>query len=116
MQSIAISGEKMSKTEKTSKPLKQWLATLGAWSEDVTLEARIRFKIKDLQDQVAAGWHSRHETNTVKKTEEIRKQAETELGIVSTTPAIPDFLPGLNIGPAVPQAAKRVCCRELHCV
>ena len=49
--------------------------------------------------------------NTVKKTEEIRKQAETELGIVSSTPALPDFLPGLNIGPAFPgvAAVKRVC-------
>ena len=56
------------------------------------------------------------DANTVKKTEEIRKQAETELGIVSTTPALPDFLPGLNIGPAFPGIApstKRV--RPLHC-
>lgn len=63
-----------------------------------------------MQDQIAAGWYSRMDANTVKKTEEIRKQAETELGIVSSTPALPDFLPGLNIGPAFPQvaAAKRV--------
>jgi hypothetical protein len=63
-----------------------------------------------LQDQIAAGWYSKMDANTVKKTEEIRKQAETELGIVSSTPAVPDFLPGLNIGPAFPvAAAKRVC-------
>ena len=48
-QAIAISGQKMSKNEKMSKPLKQWLATLAGWSDDVALEARIRFKIKDLQ-------------------------------------------------------------------
>ena len=49
VQAIAISGQKMSKNEKMSKPLKQWLATLAGWSDDMSLEARIRFKIKDLQ-------------------------------------------------------------------
>jgi hypothetical protein len=49
VQAIAISGQKMSKNEKMAKPLKQWLATLASWSDDSTLEARIRFKIKDLQ-------------------------------------------------------------------
>jgi hypothetical protein len=49
LQAIAISGQKMSKNEKMAKPLKQWLATLSTWSDDTTLEARIRFKIKDLQ-------------------------------------------------------------------
>lgn len=59
-----------------------------------------------VQDQIAAGWRSRH-GNTVKKTEEIRREAHTELGIVQ--PQFPDFLPTLNLGSAVPKPDTRVC-------
>jgi hypothetical protein len=47
---------------------------------------------------------ARRATNTVKKTEDIRKQAHAELGMVST--AVPDFLPGLNIGAAAAAVSK----------
>eukprot|EP00892_Ulva_mutabilis_P008950 jgi/Ulvmu1/6427/UM003_0056.1 len=100
VQALTIAGEKMSKTEKIAKSLDKVVKTLGQWSNDSNLEARIRFKIKDLQDQIAAGWRARH-GNTVKKTEEIRREAQTELGIVQ--PQLPSFLPTLNLGPVVPK-------------
>lgn len=49
MQALTIAGEKMSKTEKISKHLDEVVKKLGQWSNDTALEARIRFKIKDLQ-------------------------------------------------------------------
>lgn len=82
LQAISTSGAKMSDSEKIGKHLKEWLKTLGKWSDDPALEARIRFKIKDLLDQVRAGWETRHEKNTVKKTSDIRAQAHAELGMI----------------------------------
>lgn len=49
VQALTIAGEKMSKTEKIAKSLDQVVKKLGVWSNDPNLEARIRFKIKDLQ-------------------------------------------------------------------
>jgi hypothetical protein len=107
LQAITIAGAKMSQAEKIAPQLKRWLATLDKWSNDNALEARIRFKIKDLSDQVKMDWQSRRTQNTVKKTEDIRKQAHAELGMLQT--AVPDFLPGLNIGATVALSAKEVC-------
>jgi hypothetical protein len=47
------------------------------------------------------------EADTVKQTEELRKQAKTELGRVSTLPALPASLRTLNIFPAFPVAAAK---------
>lgn len=58
-----------------------------------------------MQDQIAAGWRARHE-NTVKKTEEIRREAHQELGIVQ--PQFPAFLPNLNLGAAAAKPDPRV--------
>ena len=114
VQAISIAGAKMSVAEKLSKQLKGWLGTLGAWSKDSALEARVRFKIQDLLDQVKMSWQARREQNTVKKTEEIRKAAHAELGMIQT--AVPDFLPGLNIAAAVAAPAKEVrVCRARLC-
>lgn len=49
LQALTIAGEKMSKTEKIAKNLDNVVKVLGRWSNDSNLEARIRFKIKDLQ-------------------------------------------------------------------
>ena len=62
--------------------------------------------LQDLLDLVKAEWQARRATNTVQKTEDVRKQAHAELGMVNT--AVPDFLPGLAIGSAATQAAKSV--------
>ena len=70
----------MAQSEKISPQLKRWLGTLDTWSNDRALEARIRFKIKDLQDQVKMDWQARRATNTVKKTEDIRKQGARRAG------------------------------------
>jgi hypothetical protein len=105
-QAISIAGAKMSQADKLSKQLKGWLATLNTWCTDTTLESRIRFKIQDLLDQVKMDWQSRRGQNTVKKTEDIRKQAHAELGMIQT--AVPDFLPGLNISAAVTAPVREV--------
>jgi hypothetical protein len=106
VQAISIAGAKMSQGDKP-KELKGWLATLQTWGTDTALESRVRFKIQDLLDQVKMDWHARREQNTVRKTEDIRKQAHAELGMIQT--AVPDFLPGLNISTVVAAPVKEVC-------
>lgn len=96
----------MATSAKIEKHLKDWLKTLERWSSDPALEARVRFKIRDLLDQVRAGWVARHETNTVKKTADIRKQAHAELGMVQAMlPAFLQDLPALGGGPTPARAA-----------
>jgi cysteinyl-tRNA synthetase len=64
VQALSIAGEKMSKSDKVSASLQQVLKQLGKWGNDSALEARIRFKIKDLQVRPAA-LHAPECTQTV---------------------------------------------------
>jgi hypothetical protein len=64
-----------------------------------------------LQDRVAPGWFSKMDARTVEKTAEVRKQAEAELATISTIPALPNSLLGLNTGPAF-QVASAKCVRD----
>lgn len=107
VQALTIAGAKMSQADKIAPQLKRWLGTLDKWSSDQALEARVRFKIKDLSDQVKMDWQARRSAqNTVKKTEDIRKEAHAELGMVQT--AVPDYLPGLNIGSTAVASTREV--------
>lgn len=105
---ITTAGAQLSKSEKadTRKKLDDVMRTLDRLGQDVKqVPSRIRFLIKDILDLKRTNWVPRREVFTAKKLDEVRAQAEAELGMISTA-AIAAVLPTLPAqqrmgGPAV---------------
>lgn len=60
--------------------------------------SRIRFVIRDLIDLRSQHWVARRETFTAKKLDEIRTEAQAELGIVDVSiPGLEPLIPGMDV-------------------
>lgn len=71
----------MSETEKFKGNVNAYLLRLERFSKNKNLASRIKFMIRDVLDMKNNKWVPRREKFTAKKIDEIRQQAETELGV-----------------------------------
>eukprot|EP00798_Chlamydomonas_sp_ICE-L_P015224 gene15224-21304_t len=83
---IGTAGSKLAKSENanTKAKLEDFFRTLAKFETDKALPPRVRFLIKDLMDLRKSNWVARREVFTAKKLEDVRAQAEAELGMVSS--------------------------------
>ena len=84
---LSTAGAKVAKSDndKLKRKLEDVFRQLGALEKDKHLSSRIRFVIKDIIDLRKGNWVPRRETFTAKKLDEVRAQAEAELGMISTS-------------------------------
>ncbi|GFH10238.1 MI domain-containing protein, partial [Haematococcus lacustris] len=92
---ITTAGARLAKSEKaeTRSKLDSVLKQLEKLGSERSVPSRIRFIIRDILDQRKANWVARREVFTAKKLDEIRGQAEAELGMISST--LTSVLPSL---------------------
>ncbi|KAG2498818.1 hypothetical protein HYH03_003011 [Edaphochlamys debaryana] len=99
---VKLSGNKLSKSDKpeTIKKLNKVMTTLESLMSDKSngVSTRVRLAIKDVIELKRANWIPRREAYTAKKLDEVRAQAEAELGMISSTiaaslPSLPSGLP-----------------------
>ncbi|GAX74020.1 hypothetical protein CEUSTIGMA_g1470.t1 [Chlamydomonas eustigma] len=90
---LSTAGGKVAKSEseKMKRKLEDVMKQLQTLEKEKSLSSRIRFVIKDVLDLRKSNWIPRRETYTAKKLDEVRAQAEAELGMVSSvlTSALP---------------------------
>eukprot|EP00199_Chlamydomonas_sp_CCMP681_P001146 CAMPEP_0119108212 /NCGR_PEP_ID=MMETSP1180-20130426/13526_1 /TAXON_ID=3052 ORGANISM="Chlamydomonas cf sp, Strain CCMP681" /NCGR_SAMPLE_ID=MMETSP1180 /ASSEMBLY_ACC=CAM_ASM_000741 /LENGTH=774 /DNA_ID=CAMNT_0007093803 /DNA_START=23 /DNA_END=2347 /DNA_ORIENTATION=- len=85
---ITTAGMRLTKSDRpeTKKKLEEVLKSLEKIGSDFkNVSARIRFVIKDVLDLKKSNWVPRREVFTAKKLDEVRAQAEAELGMISST-------------------------------
>lgn len=70
------------------KQLDGFMARLQRLSDERALTPRTRFLIRDVLDMKKTNWTPRRETFTAKKLEEVRAEAEAELGMISSAIAV----------------------------
>eukprot|EP00197_Chlamydomonas_leiostraca_P005573 CAMPEP_0202868122 /NCGR_PEP_ID=MMETSP1391-20130828/10244_1 /ASSEMBLY_ACC=CAM_ASM_000867 /TAXON_ID=1034604 /ORGANISM="Chlamydomonas leiostraca, Strain SAG 11-49" /LENGTH=750 /DNA_ID=CAMNT_0049548243 /DNA_START=115 /DNA_END=2367 /DNA_ORIENTATION=+ len=87
---ISTAGARLAKAERqdTRRKLDEVMRGLERLAAEKGVAARIRFIIKDVQDLRRANWVPRRETFTAKKLDEVRAQAEAELGMIPSTIAL----------------------------
>lgn len=92
---ITISGGLLanSSNAESKKMLDAFMARLQRLSDERSLSSRVRFLIRDVLDLKKTNWTPRRETFTAKKLDEVRAEAEAELGLISS--AIAANLPTL---------------------
>lgn len=83
---VNIAGAKLAKTDNvvTKKSFEASLARLDKLGGERSLSARIRFVIRDVMDLKRSNWIPRREVFTAKKIDEVRAEAEAELGMISS--------------------------------
>lgn len=84
---LSTAGAKLGKSDKpeTRRKFDDVFRLLGKLAEERSFPVRIRFLIKDVNDLKRAAFVPRREVFTAKKLDEIRGQAEAELGIISSS-------------------------------
>ena len=102
---IATAGASLEENPRAKTSLDNIFTQLGRLSNSRGYAPRIRFVIRDVIDLRSQHWVARRETFTAKKLDEIRSDAQAELGIVDV--AIPGLepLPGMDTLPGI--AGKR---------
>lgn len=94
---ITTAGGRLAKAERpeTRKKLDEVMRGLDRLALEKGVPPRVRFIIKDLGDLRRANWVPRRETFTAKKLDEVRAQAEAELGMIPSN--IAAILPTLPV-------------------
>jgi len=102
---IGTAGAALEETTRSKTRLDNIFTQLGRLASSRGYAPRIRFVIRDVIDLRSQHWVARRETFTAKKLDEIRSDAQAELGIVDV--AIPGLepLPGMDTIPGI--AGKR---------
>jgi len=92
---VAVAGETLEATPRSKARLDAIFEHFKRLSATSSYAPRIRFVVKDVVDLRSQNWVARRETYTAKKLDEIRTEAQAELGIVDVE--IPGLTP-LNMG------------------
>lgn len=92
---VAVAGETLEATPRSKARLDAIFEHFKRLSATTSYAPRIRFVVKDVVDLRSQNWVARRETYTAKKLDEIRTEAQAELGIVDVE--IPGLTP-LNMG------------------
>lgn len=87
---VAIAGEKLEASPRSKARLDAIFEHFKRLTNTSSYAPRIRFVVKDVVDLRAQNWVARRETYTAKKLDEIRTEAQAELGIVDVE------IPGLT--------------------
>lgn len=84
---LSTAGAKLCKSDKgeTSKKVDKVFKELERLGAEKVLPSRIRFVIRDVLELKRSGWVPRREVFTARKLEDIRSQAEAELGMISSS-------------------------------
>jgi translation initiation factor 4G len=102
---IATAGAALEETARSKTRLDNIFTQLGRLSNSRGYAPRIRFVIRDVIDLRSQHWVARRETFTAKKLDEIRSDAQAELGIVDVVIPGLEPLPGMDALPGI--AGKR---------
>jgi translation initiation factor 4G len=102
---IGTAGAALEETQRSKTRLDNIFAQLGRLANSRGYAPRIRFVIRDVIDLRSQHWVARRETFTAKKLDEIRSDAQAELGIVDVTIPGLEPLPGMDALPGI--AGKR---------
>lgn len=92
---VAVAGEKLEASPRSKSRLDAIFEHFKRLSNTTSYAPRIRFVVKDVVDLRSQNWVARRETYTAKKLDEIRTEAQAELGIVDVE--IPGLTP-LGVG------------------
>ena len=87
---VAIAGEKLEASPRSKTRLDAIFEHFKRLANSSSYAPRIRFVVKDVVDLRSQNWVARRETYTAKKLDEIRTEAQAELGIVDVE------IPGLT--------------------
>ena len=99
---LSIAGGSLESSVKSTGRLNAAFEKLTKMSASKTYANRIRFVIKDLLELRSQHWvNTRREAYTAKKLEEIRSEAQAELGILEVA------IPGIDALPAIPGLSAR---------
>lgn len=105
---LTIAGATLDGHERSKPRLEAAFAHLNRLSNSKTYPTRIRFVVKDVLDLRAQHWVNRRETFTAKKLEDIRIEAQAELGIVDVAiPGLEPLLPRVDGIQSSTTASKR---------
>ena len=102
---VATAGASLEANARSKARLDAAFAHLNRLTSAKGYAPRIRFVIRDLMDLRTQHWVARRETFTAKKLDEIRTEAQAELGIVDVV--IPGLEPLVGMEPLPGIAAKR---------
>ncbi|GAB4821712.1 hypothetical protein N2152v2_008758 [Parachlorella kessleri] len=106
---LSTAGASLEKNSKSKPRLDAAFAKLGKLAGSKTYPSRIRFVIRDVLDLRAQHWVARREVFTAKKLDEIRSEAQAELGIVDVSIPGMDALPAMaGLAALQPQKAAEV--------
>lgn len=103
---IAIAGAALEASERSKARLNGVFNHLNRLAGSKSYPSRLRFVVRDVIDLRAQHWVARRETFTAKKLDDIRTEAQAELGIVELDiPGLAPLVPGMDSLPGI--AAKR---------
>lgn len=108
---IATAGDALESNPRSKARLDSVFGQLNRLANSKGYAPRIRFVIRDVVELRAQHWVARRETFTAKKLDEIRTEAQAELGIVDVS--IPGLEPLAGLEPLPGIAAKRTDDMEL---
>eukprot|EP00803_Ostreobium_quekettii_P011328 evm.model.scf_2371.1 EVM.evm.TU.scf_2371.1 scf_2371:1164-13593(+) len=95
---LTLAGKKLAASQRFAKHLPAYMVRLERYSNSPTLSSRIRFMIRDILDMKNNNWQPRRERFTAKKIDEIRTEAQKDLGV---TIRLPQTRPQSQARPAV---------------
>lgn len=94
---VTTAGATLEENTRSKARLDAAFAHLGKLANSKTYAPRIRFVIRDVIDLRSQHWVARRETFTAKKLDEIRSEAQAELGIVDLAiPGLEPLIPGME--------------------
>jgi translation initiation factor 4G len=99
---VTTAGATLEENTRSKARLDAAFAHLGKLANSKTYAPRIRFVIRDVIDLRSQHWVARRETFTAKKLDEIRSEAQAELGIVDLAiPGLEPLIPGMEPLPGI---------------
>ena len=96
---MAVAGETLEATPRSKARLDAIFEHFKRLAGTSSYAPRIRFVVKDVVDLRSQNWVARRETYTAKKLDEIRTEAQAELGIVDVEiPGLTPLTMGIDVG------------------
>lgn len=100
---VTVAGAALESTPRSKTKLDAIFKHFARLSNTTSYAPRIRFVVKDVVDLRSQNWVARRETYTAKKLDEIRTEAQAELGIVDVEiPGLTPLIPGMENLPGAP--------------
>lgn len=106
---VTVAGSALEASPRSKPKLDAIFKHFTRLSNSTSYAPRIRFVVKDVVDLRSQNWVARRETYTAKKLDEIRTEAQAELGIVDVEiPGLTPLIPGVDNLPGASSRAEDV--------